>query len=119
EENCPTHTRTPPEQERGGVSGGLSLGGNGQRICGAPLWRTTADRARMVRFVINSIFRAVSLACLDADGSVLVTPRATISRPSLMTSQYQRPSLPFGIIRNSTFPMFCWVFRPEIIIRVS
>ena len=48
-----------------------------------------------------------------AAGSVSVTPRATTSRPSLMTSQYQRPSSPLGIMRNSTFAMPCCL-RPEM-----
>src|SRR5262249_8919480 len=53
-----------------------------------------------------------------AQGSVSVTPRATTSRPFLMTSQYQRPSPPLGIMRNSTFAMLCCL-RPEMSIRVN
>src|SRR5262245_14915109 len=55
-----------------------------------------------------------------AAGSVSVTPRATTSRPSLMISQYQWPSSPLGMMRNSTpFPIVGWVLRPEMIIRVD
>src|SRR5215467_8506237 len=65
------------------------------------------------------LFCAASCACSHAAGSVLVTPRATTSRPSLITSQYQRPSSPLGIMRNSTFTMLCWVLRPEMSIKVN
>src|SRR5262249_26722985 len=71
-------------------------------------------------YAINSIFRAASFACSQAAGSVSVTPRATTSRPSLITSQYQWPSSPLGMMRNSTpFPIVGWVLRPEMIIGVD
>src|SRR5262245_5549714 len=72
--------------------------------------------------VMQSIpfFRAASFACSQAAGSVSVTPRATTSWPFLMTSQYQCPSSPLGIIRNSTpFPIVGWVLRPEMMIGVN
>src|SRR5215470_4240046 len=51
---------------------------------------------------------------------LLIAPRATTSRPSLKTSQYQWPSSRLGIMRNSTpFPMVGRVLRPEMIIGVN
>src|SRR5262249_14141024 len=71
-------------------------------------------------YAINSIFRAASFACSQAAGSVSVTPRATTSWPFLMTSQYQWPSSPLGIMRNSTpFPIVGWVLRPEMMLGVN
>jgi len=54
-------------------------------------------------YSINLAFRAASLACWHAAGSVSATPRAiTVGPGVVITSQYQRPS-PLCITRNSTF----------------
>src|SRR5215831_4892965 len=78
----------------------------------------THGRARSSFYSTSSAFCAASCAWTHAAGSVSVTPRATTSRLSLMTSQYQRPSSPLGIMRNSTFAMLCCL-RPEMSIRVN
>src|SRR5262245_11800135 len=84
---------------------------------GAPL-EQHAGAAELSAYATSSAFCAASCACSHAAGSVSVTPRATTSRPSLMTSQYQRPSSPLGIMRNSTLAMLCCL-RPEMSIRVN
>src|SRR5262249_20683582 len=75
---------------------------------GAPL-EQHAGAAELSAYATSSAFCAASCACSHAAGSVSVTPRATTSRPSLMS---------LGIMRNSTFAMLCCL-RPEMSIRVN
>src|SRR5262245_7070193 len=84
---------------------------------GAPL-EQHAGAAELSAYATSSAFCAAPCACSHAAGSVSVTPRATTSRPFLMTSQYQRPSSPLGIMRNSTFAMLCFPC-PEMNIRMN
>src|SRR5262245_3199394 len=99
---------------------GPGLGNPRVRVWG-DWWRAPpskhSERARGSGHAINFAFRAASSACSHAAGSVSATPRATTSWPSLMTSQYQRPSLPLGIMRSSTFSISVGSFGPKLIIQ--
>ena len=110
---CRSPTREPRPKGRAG-SPEPSQGVFGRLLEGSV--RKTRGRAGSSFYSTSSAFCAASCACSHAAGSVSVTPRATTSRPSLMTSQYQRPSLPLGIMRNSTFSISS-VLRPEMIMR--
>jgi hypothetical protein len=108
-------TRTPPERRAPARAGSRepSFGGCTKGYCYEGSASQTHGRAKSFFYSTSSAFCAASCACSHAAGSVAATPRATTSRPSLMTSQYQRPSWPLGIMRNSTFSIFCWVLRPQ------
>ena len=93
----PARQTSKPAKQGGQVSGrpesGPKLGPLGEEYragCRSTYW-------------ISLALRAASPASWHASGSVSDTPRVTIVRLPIITSQYQRPSCPpLGMIRNST-----------------